>query len=982
MGWMIGDKIGRYTISAKLGEGGMGEVYLATDTALERQVALKFLPAALAKDAESRERLLREARAVSKLNHKNVLTMHSVESIDGRDFLVMEYVEGCTLKDMLDSGEEIAMEQILRLGLQICDGLAAAHEHSVIHRDIKPANILINPKGDAKIADFGLATWKGAGQLTKEGSTVGTAAYMSPEQVQGSAVDARSDVFSLGVVLYEMVTRNVPFKGGHDAAVAYSILNEQPEPLARYKSNVHPALQEVIDRALEKDPSTRYPNVSAMLVDLKRIRRDLEGSNPSAQSRVQSRVSVRSHKKSYLKSVIAGVAIIAIVLVVFVLKPFKFDVATEQKANAAENSLAVMYFENLADPADTDKSGEMAANLLIAGLSESRFLRVLSRQRLYDILNSLGEPGGTKIGPQTSTAIASRANVKWIVTGKVYQTSPRIVMAADVSESGTGQVVTTQRINGEPSDGVFAVIDKLGASLRSNLALPVEAQSEQTKSVADVTTHSPDAYRHYLDGVEFRRKYYTNEALASFQKAIALDSTFAMAYYHLAMLPARAIVGTAAVKEWVAKANKYSANATWKDQRYIKSVVHLWNYDGAGMIRELDLLLERYPDEKDAWIDKAFYSGQLGRYEEALICNERVVALDPTYKLGYNGLAYSYETLGQFDKAIATINKYVALAPEEANPYDSRGDLYAMNGHTREAIESYRLAMQKNPEFESDEKLYYMYAYLGDYIRADSVCRAMATSSLEAKRVPARLFISRLTAYQGQFRKALAQLDGALAADRGDGVEESAYIGKLLSKATLLIAVGRPTEAIDVAEQAVQAQARMDSELTSAATVLTLCYARAGRIDDANRTVASLQAKTLANEDTTGWQAEMAYTKGSVAFYANRVDEAIRELEQIAPRDRDATTVAILAQAYLHSSQFEKAATELERFLKFQTSSRIGRPHDGVRCFYWLGLAYEQTARKDQAAEQYRTFLDIWKNADPGIPEVEDAKARLAGMSS
>ncbi len=285
---MIGESIGRYKITAKLGEGGMGEVYLATDTSLDRSVALKFLPAALQRDPEARERLLREAKAVSKLNHKNVLTIHSVESIHGRDFLVMEYVEGRTLKDMLESGDDIPMDQILRIGLQICDGLASAHEQGIVHRDIKPANILINAKNQVKIADFGLATWKGAGQLTKEGSTVGTAAYMSPEQVQGGKIDVRSDIFSAGVVLYELITRNLPFKGDHDAAFAYSILNEAPEPLARYKKSINPGLQQVIDRALDKDQSTRYPNASAMLVDLKRVRKDIEGSNPSTQSRVMT----------------------------------------------------------------------------------------------------------------------------------------------------------------------------------------------------------------------------------------------------------------------------------------------------------------------------------------------------------------------------------------------------------------------------------------------------------------------------------------------------------------------------------------------------------------------------------------------------------------------------------------------------------------------------------------------------------------------
>ena len=336
---MIGQTISHYKITAKLGEGGMGEVFLATDTSLDRQVALKFLPASLQKDPEARERLIREAKAASKLNHKNILTIHAVASAEGRDFIVMEYVEGQSLRELLDSGEDMPILQVLKIGMQICDGLATAHEQSVIHRDIKPANILITPKGQVKITDFGLATWRGASQLTKEGTTVGTAAYMAPEQIQGKKPDPRSDLFSLGVVLYEMIARRRPFQGDHDAAISYAISNEIPEPLQRYKSGVHPGLEQVVGRALEKDPSTRYQSASDMLAELKRIKREIEGSQPSMLSRTMTATAApKKASASKVKYVVASSVVLVAALVVFVLKPFKFDVAPEQKATAADNS--------------------------------------------------------------------------------------------------------------------------------------------------------------------------------------------------------------------------------------------------------------------------------------------------------------------------------------------------------------------------------------------------------------------------------------------------------------------------------------------------------------------------------------------------------------------------------------------------------------------------------------------------------------------
>jgi serine/threonine protein kinase/Flp pilus assembly protein TadD len=979
---MINETISHYKITAKLGEGGMGEVFLATDTSLDRQVALKFLPTSLQKDLEARERLIREAKAASKLNHKNILTVHSVASADDRDFIVMEYVEGKSLRDLLDADEDLPIAQILRIGMQICDGLATAHEQGVVHRDIKPANILITPKGQVKITDFGLATWRGASQLTKEGTTVGTAAYMAPEQIQGKKTDPRSDLFSLGVVLYELIARRRPFQGEHDAAISYAITNDIPEPLQRYKAGVHPGLEQVVARALEKDPSTRYQSASDMLAELKRIKREIEGSQPSMLSRTMT-AAPAAQKSSALKYVVASSAVLVIALVLFILKPFKFDVASEQQATAADNSLAVMYFENLSDPSDSDKTGEMAANLLITGLSESQYLRVLSRQRLYDILNSLGKPSGTKIGPETSTEIASRANVKWLVTGKVYQTSPKIVLSADMSESGTGQIVTTQRITGDPGEDLFAVIDKLGASLRSNIALPAGAKAEETKSVADVTTHSSDAYRYYLEGIEFRDKFYVKEAVESFRKAIALDSTFAMAYYRAAALPfVERLVGRAVRLEWLAKAERFSANTSWKDQRYIQTAVRFANNNLVGAIQEADQILERYPDEKDAWHAKGFYSSRLGREEEAMACYERIVALDPSDRNAYNSLAYSYEKLGLFEKSIGAINKYIAMAPDEANPYDSRGDLYAYNGRTQEAIDSYRMAMQKNPEFDSDNKLWYMYAYLGDYARSDSVCQALVSKSLKGQRAAGRLCIPRLTAYQGQFRKAIEQLDEAISADRLERYAEFPYLNKLQTKLMLQFAIDDEQGALQTCLRHAEDALKLDSGNVVGHVFLPSVYAVLKQFDDARRELALLKTKLLAREDTTGWERQFAGPAGVLAYYEGRYDDAIREFEGIEPSSRNALVEGLLAQSYLRQGMNEKAVSELERFLRYQNGFRIAHPHDGVRCFYWLGIAYEQSGWNDKAAKQYQQFLEIWKDADPGIPEIDDAKARLAKLTS
>lgn len=980
---MVGESIGRYKIAAKIGEGGMGEVYLATDTSLDRSVALKFLPSALQRDPEARERLLREAKAVSKLNHKNVLTIHSVESIEGRDFLVMEYVEGRTLKDMLDSGDDIPMDQILRIGLQICDGLSSAHEQGIVHRDIKPANILINAKNQVKIADFGLATWRGAGQLTKEGSTVGTAAYMSPEQVQGGKIDVRSDIFSAGVVLYELITRNLPFKGDHDAAFAYSILNESPEPLARYKTNVNPGLQQVIDRALDKDQSTRYPNASAMLVDLKRVRKEIEGSNPSGQSRVQSRVITAAPKKSYLKPVLAGSAVVILALVILLLKPFKFEVASEQKASATDNSLAVLYFDNVADPTDSDKMGQMITSLLITGLSESQYLQVTSRQRLYDVLSQLGKGDAKSVDRTTASQVASKAGVRWMVTGEILQASPRIVLTAEVSEVGTGKLVTTQKISGEPGEDVFAVADRLGQAIRGNLTLPTQAKTEQTKSLAEVTTRSPEAYRYYTEGVDYNLRYYAKEALDSFRKALSYDSMFAMVYFQMTNIAGiSGDIQNSQRLEWISKAERFAAHASEKEQLYIKYSGHFMRGE-LGMANDvLNKLLERWPNDVEALWNKVFVCRAAGRDYEGIATAEKAAQLNPQFADAFNQLAYMYLRVGNPERSKWAIDQYAELTPGDANQYDSRADLYAYVGDAEKAKEQYRRALQINPGFGDDNKLAFMYLVTGDDARADSIFQSLANSDDPSRRAKGRAHLHIVDAYHGRFDKAAKILDDAIAADRQDAYDGNWYISKLTSRTELHVVNREWDQAISLATKIAERNAQDFPGIPDMFRLgLAVIMHWSGDDRGAQGVCDDLRAEISALKDTTGWTTSLDKIAAYDALlFKNDPKAACEAFGRTYLFNRGVPDAFQFGMAYLATGDVDNAIKTLERDITYLREELFYSPYFHVRSRYVLGLAYEQSGRKDKAAEQYRKFLDIWKDADSGIPEIDDARKRLSAL--
>ncbi|MCJ7459541.1 MAG: protein kinase, partial [candidate division Zixibacteria bacterium] len=668
---MIGKLISHYKILEKLGEGGMGVVYKAQDIKLARIIALKFLPKHLLCDQEAKIRFEHEAKAASALDHPNICTIHEIDEVEGECFISMAYVEGKSLKEILKE-KTLSLREVLDIAIQIAEGLNVAHKKEIVHRDIKSDNIMLTEDGVVKIMDFGLAKLKGATKLTTTGSTLGTLAYMSPEQAQGIEVDHRSDIFSFGVVLYEMITGQLPFKGEHEAAIIYSIINETPEPLARYKVNVPERLQRIVDKALEKDRNVRYQSAAEVMADFKGLQRETITS------------AARKSKNKFFPILIPASAVFILVLLFLILKPFKFEISPEKKATAAENTLAIMYFENLVDPTDSTKLGEIITNLLITDLTESQYLRIVSSQRLYDILKLLGKEGIKRVDRATATQVAEKANAKWMLLGSVLQIKPEIILTAQLVEVKTGNAIASQRITGQAGENIFPLVDKLTVEIKKDLSLPAIAQKEPDPSVADVTTHSPEAYRCYLEGIDYKNKLYSKEAEESFRKALKYDSTFAMAYYQLTRM------GTDDWKEMLERAIKYSDKVSHKEKNYIKvlEIEYSEKTTWEDYVKELKELLKRYPEEKDALIMLGAYYIGLRKFEQSLEYYNQVIEIDPLNKLAYNDLAYAYNELGNFDKSIWAINKYISLAPDEANPYDTRGDLYAYNGRLDQAIES------------------------------------------------------------------------------------------------------------------------------------------------------------------------------------------------------------------------------------------------------------------------------------------------------
>jgi serine/threonine protein kinase/tetratricopeptide (TPR) repeat protein len=969
-----GTVISHYKIIEKIGEGGMGVVYKAQDTKLERSVALKFLPGHLLCDPEAKDRFEHEAKAASALSHANITTIHEIDEADGRCFIVMEYVGGKTIRGVIGE-KDIAVGDILDIAIQIGKGLASAHKHGVFHRDIKADNIKVTPDGTAKIMDFGLAKLKDATKVTKPGTTLGTLPYMSPEQVQGRDLDQRSDIFSLGVVLYEIITGRLPFVSDSEQGMIYSILNDTPDPLARFKSGLPEGIQHIVDKALAKDKRERYQHVDEMVADLMHEKRLLESSTLVSAG---IRTPPRSRRK-LLRILLTVTAVAAAILLIFIFEPFRLEMGPREEAAAQENSLAVMYFENMPDPEDTDKTARMMTALLITDLSESDYMYVISRQRLYDILKLLGKEDLKAVDHTVASEVAEKAGVKWMLTGSILQMDPTWVVTADISETSTGKILATQRIAADKGEDIFALVDRLSAAIKADLSLPEAAGEEPDRPVADVTTHSPEAYRYYLEGTDAAWKFYWQDARQSLAKALEYDSTFAMAYYRLGGLS----FGEERLM-YAAKGLEFADRASNREQYYLKGFHTYASGDYAGAAAMLEEALRKYPDDKEMLYTLGYiYDFDLHRFDRAIEHYTRAIEIDPMYKIAYNTLAYAYHYTGDFDKSIWAINKYIALAPDEANPYDTRGDLYAFQGNLDDAIESYTEAVRIKPDFwGSQEKVGYMYLFKREYDEAEAWFRRYAGSASSSTRSLARYDLALIPTHQGRFEEALRVIDDGLAADRMDGYDGIYKALKQGLKSEIYTIKGE----FDSAEAEVRLFCDMSREATPGNIVYyrylhALRLARAGRFDEAEEMADAIK-RDIDAAGRPDVMNEYWNARAFIEMVRGNADAAISYFEKA--RDIDPTPYfhndIRRGQAYLEADRLAEAVAILEGALSRYDEDRASNPAFSVRTRYFLGRAYEESGWRDKAVEQYRVLLDTWKDADPGIPVVEETRRRLAGL--
>ncbi len=985
-GSTLGD---RYEIIEELGKGGMGRVYRVEDTKLKQEVALKLIKPEISSDKKTIERFRNELKIARNIRHKNVCGMFDLGEAEGARFITMEYVSGEDLKSFIRRAAPLSPSRTIAIAKQVCEGLAEAHRMGVVHRDLKPSNIMIDKDGNARIMDFGIARSLKEKGITGAGVMIGTPEYMSPEQVEGKDLDQRTDIYSLGVILYEMVTGRVPFEGDTALSIAVKHKTEQPKDPKELNSQISEDISRIILKCLEKDKDKRYQSAGEVRSELENIEKGLPTTEhiiPERKPFTSREITVQfSLKKAFLPAIIF-VAIVIVGVVIWQLLPKK-DEAPPLASD--KPSIAVMYFKNNTGDESFDIWRTALSDSIITDLSQSKYIRVLSSDQLYSILRKLDLLEATSYASEDLKKVASEGRVNHILQGNLSKAGDTFRIDYTLKDINTGESVGAERVEGVGEDSIFAMVDNLTRKIKANFRLSArEIADDIDEDVGKITTRSAEAYRYYAEGRKHFNLREHETSIELMEKAVSIDPEFAMAYRSMAVSYGE--MGYRAKDlEFINKALEFSDRMTERERYLIQGDFYRSSeetYDKA--IEAYTKLLELYPDDTTGNNNLGVIYSSIGDIDKAIERYEVNRRNGDDIVITYTNLAGCYEEKGMYDKAKTYYEEYINHISDNNFVRRQYAYHYLSQGKFDLARKEADRASELDPENYLNFLLYGdIHHFHGNLFEAETEYRKLLEAESEYYH---RVAVGRLAGQyvlQGKFTDAIEQLGKRIALARDHGEMSWAawchwYLSYIYWKSGDL---ERSLEENDKLNQ-IAVEENLFGWKINVLTARSIFYQEMNNLDKANQ--AKDELKAMIQQGMNPKRMRLYYNAmGRIEIQKENFAKAIEYLNRAldvlenGPLDKDARFIEPLALAYYKSGEIDKALAEYERI----TALIYGRAYVGdvyAKSFYNLGKIHEEQGDTGKAIENYEKFLELWKDADPGIAEVENAKKRLVALKN
>ncbi len=961
----------RYEIIEELGKGGMGWVYRALDNKINEEVALKLIRPEIA-DSRTIGRFGNELKTARKISHKNVCRMYHLSEESGTHYITMEFVPGETLKNMIRMTKQLSFGTAVNISEQICEGMIEAHRLGVVHRDLKPQNIMIDREGNAKIMDFGIARSLETKGTTIQGTMIGTPEYMSPEQTEFREVDQRSDIYSLGIILFEMLTGQVPFKGETPIGIAMMHKSEPPPHPSKLNPQIPPDLSQIVLKCLEKDRESRYQNAEELLDDLRRF----EAALPIKERVIPLRKPITEKKFNLrigLKKVFIPASFLLALIAIMIVGWQIFSTKEPLLPPSDKSSLAVMYFKNNTGEAGLDHWRTALTDLLITDLSQSKLIRVVSGEVLYNILDKLHQLDATAYSSDVLKEIASQGRAERILVGNYTKAEDVFRINVSLQDGRTGELLASESVEGIGERSFYDMVDELTRRIKAHFELTEEQITADTDSrIETITTSSPEAYKLYSEARTYHLQTDYRRSLSVMEKALEIDPEFAMAwrsaamaYNNMSMRPDKleAITKAYEFRDKVSERERYIIEAD-----YYKS----WETYYNKALEAYQKLLNIYPDDAIGNTNLGILYFELEEWDNAVVHYERNLRNNPDDRLSTWNLIETYEAMGLYDKAHEVIERYLRRNPDNVDFLSKQINVYLYQGKYEPAQAQLEKIFSLSPETELSFSIRMGQIFL---LKGDLEGALKQFQKIPETDQGRRVILSALYLLRGRFKEVQNQL-----AKKPAFQEPLAYF---------FLRIENPEEALKeleglleraVEEKSISWQVRTLYAKGIAYTQMK-SFENASRIADEIRSLIPLwmQKKLMRYYDHLMGMIELAKGNFSRSIpFLSSAEQSLYAPEDNFPRIQPYFTYT-LAQGYYKTNNLEKAQEKYEKIL----SLHLGRIEDGdfyAKSLYWLGKIFDQRAQKERAVEYYEKFLLLWRNADPGISEVKEAKIRLAEL--